>query len=646
MNYRLERERTPEARRDQIIDFVVTKMKRSEADQVGIRLRLPRLYDLWRGVYTGRFHPHKNNVHLPLIFSAIWSDAARKAATSMNTFPIVRFTGYGPDDAKIARKREALISAQFSDINIFMKMVDHFVTADLYGVAITQVGWTRKEELRAISNTVRLPLSGKIIKTVRRGKVIMFDGPDIENIDRLDFFPQEKVKTIAKMRGYVRRYIRDIDDVRALAESGMFNKAELRRMEEEGGVNATIAADEALIRRFQPYTSTSSDQMETLDKFSRPVELLEYWGYVPSELSDDGVLCRVITIANRRYVMRNEPNPYDHGDLPAIEFAPMPDPHYFDAPGKAEVAEKLQLTANRYVNQGLDAAEFRIDPMWFYDKGSGLNTNKLYSKPGRFIGVNGNPKDVIANLQGDTSGIAVAQGQVQMASQFAQMAMGIYDDVNQGGGGDSRQTAREFLGRREAAGTRLNLESMIFERNYLEPLANMFVALDKQFLETPTEVLILGDNSKFDPVTGDPIEATREVLDGFDLTPNYAARAYGALSALSKGTMQGNLMQLAQAVSANPQVAGAINMLNFWRGIFKEFEIPNVNEIFQKADFQTMINQANGGAPGGLGAVPTSKQLVGGAIPPAMAANIPGLAGGGAGEQDMPPQMMAAPQQG
>ncbi len=140
----------------------------------------------------------------------------------------------------------------------------------------------------------------------------------------------------------------------------------------------------------------------------------------------------------------------------------------------------------------------------------------------------------------------------------------------------------------------------------------MFVALDKQFLEPPVEVLILGDSAIVDPVTGMPIASTRETLDGYDLVPNYAARAVGASSSLTKTMKQERLMQLLQALSSplGQAVMGQINAINFWRGIFKEFEVPNINEIFM---VNPMLQQmAMQGAPQGLPGVPSSGQMVNG----------------------------------
>jgi hypothetical protein len=364
------------------------------------------------------------------------------------------------------------------------------------------------------------------------------------------------------------------------------------------------------------------------------------WGVVPSELAPDGVLQRVITVANRRYLMRNKPNPFNHGQLPFVTFSPTPDMHYFYAPGKAEVVEKIQVAANRYLNQSLDAADLLIDPMWFYDRAAGLVTKNLYSKPGRFIPVTGNPGQLIQRVEHGVEGLTVADSKVSQMQTLANMGTGIVDDAVMGLKGDQRQTAREFVGRREAAGTRLLLESRIYEEMLLEPMANMFVALDKQFLELPVEVLILGDGAMLDPVTQLPIPSSRERLSGYDLSPNYAARALGASVGLSKGMHQQALMQLLQSLQGplGQSVMGQINAVNFFRGIFKAFDIPNINEIFMQDPRLKNMLQMNGGGllslPGGVAGIPTSGQLAGpgasGVLPQLGMPSMPGMPAGSA----------------
>jgi hypothetical protein len=642
----IERAAGAENIRQQLIDIVVSRKNLSENFFMGVRQRFPRFYDLWRGTWTGRFHPHKNNVHIPLISAAVWADAACKAATSLNQWPIVTFMGYGPDDMRVARKREALISAQMKDDDLFMKQVQNFISADLYGVSVTQVGWERTEEERLLERIERLPLSGKIVKLIQRGTAVSFDGPVSEIVDLLDFFPQPGVQDLQRMRWMVRRLYLDLDEIRVLAKAGVFDPAELARLEREGGVGADTTDQSVMIRRFAMRTGMDDQSMKYMDRYARPIELLEYWGYVPSELAPDGIVKRVITVANRRYMLRNKPLPFAHGRWPFIAYSPNIDPHYFYAPGKAEIVEKLQIVGNRYINQTLDAADLIIDPMWFYDRSANLNTRGLYARPGRFIPVDGNPSEVVSPMMSNLSALTVGDSKIAQMREFVQMGTGIVEDTVGGFEGPSRETARGFLGRREAAGNRLMLESRLYEEMYLERLANMMVALDKQFLEPPVEVMILGDSANTDPVTGMALSVTREEISHLDMMPNYAARAMGATTALSKGMKQQNLIQLLTAMGTpmGQMIMSQINQLNFWRGIFRDFDITNVNELFMPNggglgpnNPLAMMAQNVGGAAG-INGVPTSGQVVNGQP-------LPGM--GGAPVQDLqntlPPAMSPAP---
>jgi len=613
--------------REQLCNMVVDHMQYSERHFWGIRAKWPRLYDLWRGNWSGRFHPHKNNVHIPLIFSAIWADAARKVATSLADYPVVSFLGYGPDDMAIARKREALISAQMKDDQCFLKQVDAVVSADLYGVAVMQIGWKKDVPMRVVEYVDRAPLSGKIVRHIKKQPVVMFDGPESMLVDLLDFFPQPTVSRLQKMKWVVRRYFLDLDDIRYLASIGAFDKSELRRLESEGSVGSGNAFISTSIRRFQVRTGMDDETARFMDKYSRPIEILEMWGTVPSEYAPDGVLQRVITVANRRYLLRNRPNPYNHGMLPFVSFTPTPDMHYFYAPGKAEVIEKIQIVANRYLNQSLDAADLLIDPMWFYNRAAGLVTKNLYARPGKFIPVNGDPNAMIQPIQQNVEGLTIADSKIAQMRMLGNMGTGIMDDAVAGlQSADSRQTAREFVGRREAAGTRLLLESRIYEEMLLEPMANMFVALDKQFLELPVEVLVLGDGALLDPITQTPVPMSRERLQGYDLTPNYAARALGASVGLSKGMQQQALGSLLQAMNGamGQAVMGQINVVNFWRSIFRAFDVHNINEIFAQDPRLKQLLTMNEGlllsGRGGsanmtpeslIGNIPTSGQIAG-----------------------------------
>jgi hypothetical protein len=65
----------------------------------------------------------------------------------------------------------------------------------------------------------------------------------------------------------------------------------------------------------------------------------------------------VLTVANGRYLLRNRPNPFWNGKKPIMAYSPMPDPALLLCPREAEIAKKLQIVANRFTNQQLDALD-------------------------------------------------------------------------------------------------------------------------------------------------------------------------------------------------------------------------------------------------------------------------------------------------
>jgi len=589
---------SPELFRENLVNLVNSRFDYSEKYFHDVRTKLPRLYDVWRGIYTGRFHPHKNNVHVPFIYAAVWADAARKTAASLNQWPIIQFRGWGPNDKPVALKHESLVGAQMKDAQAFIKEVNTHVCAALYGTAVSQVMWDRRWERVVYDEWMTAPLSTERVRQIREEDVITFDGPNWENVDLLDAYPQPGFRLITGMKWFGRRYYLDLDDCRFMSSPRpdgrppVFDPAEVARMEREGA-NADSTADDVVQRKYMARLGMSDDMSRILDKFSRPVEIREYWGIIPTELAINGETNVVITIANRKYLMRGRGNPFWHRTKPFIAHSPTPDPSYFHAAGKAEVAEKLQLTANRYVNQRLDAADIVIDPMWFYDRNSGINTQNLYAKPGRWIGTDGPPGDKVMPMPVDLRGMQAGAGLTAEMSAYIERATGIGDDTVQGlSSGPDRETARAFLSRREASGSRLMLEARIYEETYLEPLANMMMRLNRQFLEGPVEVFILGENAQTDPDTGAPIKDTREVLEGYELANSYTARAVGATNNLSKLVRRQELVPLLQAVSSNPYAAGAVNFVNFFRQIFREFDMDNVNELInQNANQMAQMSQ-------------------------------------------------------
>jgi len=559
---------------DTLLDLVNSRCRHAEDHYRSHFAKFARWYDLYRGFQNGRSQNFRNNIHLPFLFSVAQSDVARKVQTSFGGWPIVTFSGYAPEDAAIARKNEVLISSQMKDCNSFVKAVDFFLTANLYGTAVARVGWkkvVRKEQWRTMDPNE----PGR--EVVVEGEATRFDGPDWSVVDPLDFVLQPGKRRIEDAAWCAQRYYLDLDQVYDKVQAGEWDRAAFLKLK-ESPVSGT--AEGEMNQRMSVYRNWNEYQALKQEKFAKPVEIREYWGTVPYDMAPDGMANRVIVVANGRVVLSNQPNPFFHGKLPFLAFSPMPDPHYFHGVGKCEVGEKMQVTANRFANQKLDALDLFIDPVFLVQRQAGIDTTNLFMRAGRVIGVDG-PVDesVIRPLIPDLSGLQQSYAEIQQLWGWIQQGTGNSENETMGTGAGSRSTAREYLGRQEAALTRLMLEARLAEEGFVEPLADLFRALDRQYLTLPHEVQILGSASVINPVTGLPMPQEPVVIDLSDLHPEYRARAVGATQQLGKGVRQQNLISVMQAMSANPVMLQSVNWSNFARQIFNAFDMPNIDEL-------------------------------------------------------------------
>jgi hypothetical protein len=622
-SYQIQKEPDGHGARDQIIDLVLSRKQASEKYDYTVRRKFPQFYDQWRGYFGGRFTPTKNNVHIPMIFSAIQADVARKMATSFSQFPAMQFVGVGQEDAVHARKQTALVNAQLQDADVVNKEYNTFLAADLYGTAISQIMWEHKSSVQKAANFERLPLSNEIVRTLQEQRVVEFDGPMHKNIDALDFFPQPGYRNINGVHGMqwcLVRYYLDLDQCRFLAsEQGgnVFDPDEVEQM--AANSSPSHSATDELMRRAETRMGSLGSRRNSIEKYTRPVEIIEMWGEIPRELAGAfGGTKVVITLGNETAILRAKEMPYHHKHLPFVKFSPTPDPHYFWAPGKGEVAFQLQIAGARFLNHQLDAADLLVHPMLFYDKDKMINTRNMFVGPGRIFGVDGNPANAVMPMQMDYRTLQAGGQMTSNMWDFLQMGTAIQEDTVMGLGGGDRQTAREFMGRREASGTRLMLESVLYENDYFQPLCNHYGSLNRQFLELPRQVLIMGEAAQKDVLTGADIPPSREEISGLNLMPSYAARALGSTMNISREATKANHLTMFQVLaSAGPAIASKFNMVNFLRQMLSDMGYRNVDELIQPvaagaadqfgvnnvsqipSDAQGMMELVGGGAPSG-----------------------------------------------
>src|SRR4029077_3501930 len=249
-------------------------------------------------------------------------------------------------------------------------------------------------------------------------------------------FPQRGARDIDEMDWFIVREWLGLDQVRLLSKQKVggvtiFDPAEVARLEQEGSSYETTADD------YKAYRNTSRNEMDAdvklKEKYGRPIELWTMWGRIPSELApSDGIVNRVITVANDKFLLRNRPHPLWSGRIPIFTYSPTRDPHYLYAPGKAEVMFKGQIVANRFTSQQLDALDLFIDPVFLHDLNAQLETENLLIRPGKWIGMDGPPGERVQALVPNLSGVQMGGQMTEMIWRWMQQGSGIVEDTVMG----------------------------------------------------------------------------------------------------------------------------------------------------------------------------------------------------------------------
>jgi hypothetical protein len=537
--------------------------------------QLARRYDLYRGFFRGNYAQFRNNIQLPTLFSIIQADVARKVQALLGGDRFIDFVARSSTDGSFARKVSSLVNAQLHDCNTVSKGQDFFLTADMYGTAFARHGWKtvrRLEQFRKLDETGQKEM-------IASGVVTRFDGPNWDVLDPLDVWPQPGRKRIEDCRWVMVRYFMDLDELELLSQVGVYDKAAVARLKSTSSPTGFV--DDSYRIRRQLYRNMSDYDARMQEQYNKVVECVDMFGYVPDEFAPDGFTFRMITTGNDVVVLRNKPFPFWHGQIPIIAYSPMADPHYIHGVGKIEITERLQYLANRWVSQKADAVDLVIDPMWLVNRQAGVDTQNLYTRAGRVIGVDGAVDDsVIRPLSPDMRGLPLADQEIKGLWGWMQQSTGMIEDTMMGGPSSREQTATEYGGRTQAVLTRQMLELLLAGNLWLEPLANTFHQYNRQFLKMPKEVMLIGEDAEIDPITGLAQPPTMQQVGLQDLNMDYRAVSSGAANMIGKQARRNDIMALTGLLQQNPVAGQAMNWVAWLRYVMTVFDLPNTKDFF------------------------------------------------------------------
>lgn len=300
---------------------------------------------------------------------------------------------------------------------------------------------------------------------------VLFDGPDVEDVNLPDFEWDPMGHSIDTCGWVLHRTWRDTGYVVHKLISGEWNNPGAFPPSEVQFMSSTTRYDDS---RREQMKASGHESFE-----GPPGELHEVW-----ELHNRK---QVIVLLDRDVPVHVDGNPHWHGELPFHAFRPTTS-GLKELPGIGEIEpiEHLQREMNTLRSQRRDNASVKLNAPVAYSDVL-VEPGDLQFFPGAAIPVNGNPRDLLYQLQVGDIPHSGYQEEANLQADIERVT-GISDPVQ--GTGDASQTATGVQLVQAAANVRIQNKTRRLEVELVASQARQWVALNQQKITSNTEIRV------------------------------------------------------------------------------------------------------------------------------------------------------------
>jgi len=327
------------------LSMVVGAQEQAEMFATSYVEKVERRYRAYRGMAELRTDEQDNwrsNLTTPYILQTIEG----MIATMLDPNPLWNVTPrpqpFEPLEVIMARLGAGEIASQAlqwaMDNDDFALKQRPFMQQDLVaGKTVAKIGWKTKKTRRMVLTPVEakvLDQYGEVVHsfpstTEEMQEVTTFDGPTMDVRDVRDFFRPESAKGVDDAAWLIDRTWQTFDSLKEKERAGIYRGVDELK-ESQNLAQATGYNDREQMLRNQ-------------DRTKGLVEVLEYW-------TDE----RVVTVANRKVVLQDIPNPYRSGRKPFVICSAMPDAFQMDGISVVEALGQIQQMLWTVQNQAID----------------------------------------------------------------------------------------------------------------------------------------------------------------------------------------------------------------------------------------------------------------------------------------------------
>lgn len=444
-------------------------------------------YKMYRS-YVDNKITDRANLFIPYVYSIVETVTPRLIASIFASKPYIGILPVKAEMVENAKAMENLIDYQLNQkVGIISVTTSWIKEALIFGTSILKTGWEYEEDEviteEPLVQIMGIPIGTRQVKRIEAVK----DDPLVQHIDLWDFYVDPAGIDIDSADYCIHKVYRDISYLKEMEKLGVY-----RNIEE-----VTKAVSEQAYATGMN-TRLSAIGMQSIDKPTDKIELLEYW-------TDD----RVVVVANRAVVIRNDENPYYHRKKPFVRLVDNLVPHEFYGIGEIEPIEYLQYELNSIRNQRMDNINLIINRMWKVLRGADIDPKQLRSRAGGIIEVD-DMEDIQALEMENVSASSYQEDEI--IRRDMDNATGV-NNYARGENTDRRETATTASILSQNANERFKLKVTLMEDMGMRRLGNFLVQLNQQFVDTEKAIRILGpDGMKYMEISPEQIRGQFDVM--------------------------------------------------------------------------------------------------------------------------------------
>lgn len=371
-------------------------------------------------------------------------------------------------EANVANVK-AMIEAQHEAMNYELRLQTIAKDGLIYGTGVQKTYWKKEYRKRRQLMPSAEPAGGMVgVELLQQ----VYDDPDCVAVDPKDFIADPFGTSIEECDGAFHRIWRSNRYVQRKIESG-----EWRNLTGQGisGLADSSKYDEIVSEREMAVPQPARESRSIQGK--QPIhEVLEF---------HDGE--QVITVLDRKVIVASGPNPNWHGRLPFQVYRPTVDTHKIYGIGEVEPIEGLQAEMNTLRTERRYNAALVLQKVFAYHEGL-VEKEDIQFGPGFLIGVNGDPRELIREIQvGDIPNSSYQEE--DRINSDADRTTGISDTV-MGAGLQGGDTATGVQLVQSAASRRIENKTRRLELEIIDAGSQQMLELDQQRILGNREVRI------------------------------------------------------------------------------------------------------------------------------------------------------------